>query len=276
MKQLLYILLFLLLASCKKESYIAEGNYLNPIKDSVSFGYRLTDMYYTDLNSKETHVEFILDTSQGYFWREINIEMEANAKNKNYLPEYTGNKITKFFDNSPQNEDILITYKGVGTQNRSLLSTIIYKRKQNPLGFRFNYNSKSGLLTSISLHKLIFNEEIGQEIERFEFCENINLGSCSDSLYTESFQYYSDFNSLYYCNELFPLMLLFSIPNFNTLTEISPILPYYFSRKLAQSSILYKKGSYNFGLNKGEPTFLFFKPFQNAAEEGFQFSMRIY
>ncbi len=273
MKIYIYIFFALALAACKKDPYTPEATYINPPKDTVSFGYRVTDMYFTDTNLKETHLIFKLDTGIGYAWQEILVEYEKTNITKQYIPEYINYKIVKLIDISSAGEDIEIAYTQVGEAKRSLVSTIKYKRLQNPIALQFVYNSDTGYVNQILKRQLTSGGDIGVIEDQYDFCMAPNLGSCAQN---ESYQYSGDFNSLRYCNELLPFMLLLSKPEFQDLEDISSILPYYFSQNLPQSSVLYNKGSYQYGLNKKEPTFLYFKPLNSLRSEGFQFSMRIY
>lgn len=276
MKKIFYIALIILLAACKKDPYVAEGAYINPPKDTVSFGYRVTDMYFTDTNLKETHFSFKLDTGIGYAWEEILIQYDKTGITKQYIPEYTNYRIVKLNDMSSVGEDIDIAYTQVGEAKRSLISTIKYRRLQNPIAIQFVYNADTGFVQQILKRQLTSGGELGAIQDQYDFCLATNLGDCNGSAQNESYQYASDFNSLRYCNELLPFILLLSKPDFQELEDISSILPYYFSQNLPQSSILYKKGVYQYGLNKKEPTFLYFKPLNSLRSEGFQFSMRIY
>jgi hypothetical protein len=252
------------------------ATYINPPKDTVSFGYRVTDMYFTDTNLKETHFIFKLDTGIGYAWQEILVEYDKTGITKQYIPEYTNYRIVKLNDMSSAGEYIEIAYTQVGEAKRTLISTIKYRRLQNPIAIQFVYNTDTGLVQQILKRQLTVGGDLGTIQDQYDFCLTTNLGACTASVQNESYQYSSDFNSLRYCNELVPFILLLSKPDFQDLEDISSILPYYFSQNLPQSSILYQKGIYQYGLNKKEPTFLYFKPLNSLRSEGFQFSMRIY
>lgn len=276
MKIYIYIFIALALVACKKDSYSPVATYINPPKDTVSFGYRVTDMYFTDTNLKETHFTFKLDTGIGYTWQEIIVEYEKTGITKLYIPEYANYRIVKLNDMSSVGEDIEIAYKQVGEAKRTLISTIKYRRLQNPIAIQFVYNADSGVVQQILKRQLSAGGDLGAIQDQYDFCLNTNLGACIGSSQNESYQYSPDFNSLRYCNELLPFILLLSKPDFQELENISSILPYYFSQNLPQTSILYQKGVYQYGLFKKEPTFLYFKPFQSLRSEGFQFSMRVY
>lgn len=264
------------MAACKKDSYIAEGAYIDPPKDTVSFGYRVTDIYYSDTNLKQTHFTFKLDTGLGYTWQEILVEYEKTGITKQYIPEYINFRLLKLIDMSPAGEDIEISYTQVGESNRTLVSMIKYKRLVNPIALQFVYNNDTAEVRNIIKRKLTAGGDPGAIEENLEFCPGLNLGNCTNSNSNISFQYSGDYNSLYNCNELLSFILLLSKPDFQNLNDISSLFPYYFSRNLPQSSILYDIGTYQYGLNKKEPTFLYFKPFRSLRSEGFQFSMRIY
>lgn len=271
------LFLLLILVACKDDSYIAEGNYLNPPKDSVSFGYRITDLYFFDTARAETQISFKLDTGLGYFWSEINIHYKEKGLKRQYIPEYTSGRIAKLLDMSGAHENIEISYtKITSASSANFLSFIKYYREDSPFALQFVYDAKTYGLNYILKRYLYPDGSIGNVIEMKTFCPNADLGSCADTATTEYFQYGSDFNSLYNCNEIIPFMLILSKPQQQTLDDILPLLPYYFSKKLAVSSVKSNKGTFEYGLNKKEPTFLYFKPLNSTYPEGFNFSMRIY
>ena len=179
-------------------------------------------------------------------------------------------------DLSPASENIEVAYVKVGKNKRNLISTIKYKRKQNPIALQFIYKLDTGFVQQINLRTLSIAGDIGSIIEQYDFCLTSNLGACNEISFAESYQYGGDFNSLRYCNELAPIMMMLCRPDFQDLADISSTFPYYFSQNLPQSAILYQLGLYQYGFNKKEPTFLYFKPYQSLRSEGFQFSMRIY
>ncbi len=275
MKQVVYIVLFLLLASCKKDPYIAEGAYINPPKDSINFAYRVSDLYYIDTNLNQTQFQFFLDTGIGYFWREIIIKYDEPLKTKQYIPEYTDGRLTRLVDMSSELEDIDIWYSPINN-GRNVIQMILFKRRVNPMALQFVYDNDTSQIRLIIKRKLSLDGNPGLAEESIEYCPNINLGACMNSKTNPHYQYSNDANSLNYCNELLPFILLLSKPKFATLSDISPFLPYIFSNKLPQSATKTREGIYQYGLNKKEPTFLYFKSLNSLRPEGFQFSMRIY
>ncbi len=275
MKPALILFAMLVLFSCKKDPYIAEGAYINPPKDTINFAYRVSDLYYLDSNANQTRFQFLLDTGIGYFWREILIKYDETNKTKQYTPEYTDGRLTRLVDMSSEIEDIDIRYVQLNN-GRRVISTILYKREQNPVALQFLYENDTSKIQQIIKRKLNLNGDLGIIEESIEYCPDVNLGACSDSTTNLHYQYSGDANSLNYCNELLPFIFLLSKPNFKTLGEISPFFPYIFSKKLPQSATKNQQGSYQYGLYKNEPTFLYFKSLNSLRPEGFQFSMRIY
>jgi len=273
---LLIFCIQLLFSSCKKESSNGIATYINPIKDTVKFGYRLATLYYTDTDTKETSFDFNLEISNVYAWKSILINYEKNNSTKKYSPIYdiAGNITSLMDEESVGLENIEIEYKIIPPSNVKLVSTLKYYRVNDPFALIFNYDSVN--LKSIERRYLVRETgEIGGIIESAFFCSGLDLGSCSDSTSTVEYQYGQFFNNLYHSNELLPFILLLKNPNQTTLLDIVPDLPLYFSRHYSASLIRPNSGSFELGLNPNfEPSFFYFKNASFGLTQGYNFSMR--
>lgn len=241
----------------------------------MNFAYRVSDLYYIDTNLNQTQFQFFLDTGIGYFWREIIIKYDEPKKTKQYIPEYTDGRLTRLVDMSADLEDIDIRYTQLKNGRRPI-TMILYKRKVNPIALQFVYDSDTTKIRLVIKRKINSAGDPGLAEESIEYCPNENLGACMNSNTNPHYQYSADANSLNYCSELLPFILFLSKPNFEKLDDITPFLPYLFSKYLPQAANKNRQGIYQYGLNKKEPTFLYFKPLNSIRPEGFQFSMRIY
>lgn len=241
----------------------------------MNFAYRVSDLYFFDTTLNQTHFQFFLDTGIGYFWREIIVKYEEPQKTKQYIPEYTDGRLTRLVDMSADLEDIDIRYTQL-KDGRRPITMILYKRKVNPVALQFVYDSDTTKIKLIHKRKINIAGDPGNVEETVEYCPNVNLGACMNSTTNPHYQYSGDANSLNYCSELLPFILFLSKPNFEKLDDITPYFPYLFSRKLPQSATKNRQGTYQYGLNKKEPTYLDFKSLHSLRPESFQFSMRIY
>lgn len=271
-----HILILLLLSSCSKEKSIAESYYNNPTKDSVKFGYKVATLYFTDSNNKETAINFSLEISSVYAWKSIEINSESSSTIKKYTPEYdlNGNLRTLIEEQSAGLENIEIEYKTIPPSNVKLISALKYYRVNNPFALIFNYDSVN--LKSIERRHLDrITKSVGVLLESETFCADIDLGSCEENGVTTAYQYSVFYNNLYHSNELLPFILLLKNPQQNSLLDIIPDLPLYFSKHYVSNLNKPIVGNYELGLNSNfEPTYFYFKRPGLGPIQGYNFSLR--
>lgn len=271
---LLILLSLISLLSCSKEKGIAEIFYNNPPKDSISFAYRVSTLYYFDEQQKESSFEFTLDTGSIYAWKSVTIRREGIPTSILYIPEYSNGYITSWIDFATAKPIIELTYQQSIPAFQKLISTIKYYQVNNSYALLFEYDS----INLKKLSRCALDAEtgvIGGVLEEFTFCSSLDLGSCTTNNPSAGYYYGNFNNSLYHSNELIPFLFLLKKPSQNSLIEVLPDLPLYFSKHYPDLLLNPTEMTYEFGLNsEKEPSYFYYRKLPGNTAIGYNFSMR--